>query len=44
MVSPALRVIEIVKSCTIQRDVYEVDEDAGGEDDNDATSIMASMT
>jgi len=34
MVSAALRVTETLGSCTIQSDGYDVNEGAGGEDNN----------
>jgi hypothetical protein len=45
MVSAALRATETVGRSTIRRNEYDVDEDAGGEDDSeeDVTSIMASF-
>jgi len=35
MVSPALRVTETQGSCRIHSDEYDINEDAGGEDDSE---------
>jgi hypothetical protein len=43
MVSSTLRV-QTPGCCTIQCDEYDVDEDTGGEDDCDTTSMIASNT